>query len=277
MTEAEMLRLLRAYVCKDGGNGASAVLVPHVRSAAGFDSKRTIDAVGIGLWPSRGLLIDGYEIKVSRSDWLRELKNPAKAEEFGTKLDRLWLVVSDPEIVLEGELPPKWGLLVKSGKGLRQKVAAERLHAGDDLPPGFGRSFLAPLVRAADSVPADVKKALDEAKAEIQREANEKARESYERSAEGVRRRLDEAEAAIAAFQRASGIHIGYRGDEAKRVGEIVKAITGNDDSLEWTRRGAAQQARNMRKLADELEEFAAEPVQLLDLLVNPAGEEEGK
>ncbi|HYJ21079.1 MAG TPA: hypothetical protein VEW07_03530, partial [Solirubrobacterales bacterium] len=90
-----MYKLLAAYVCKDAGNGPTAVIAPGVRSAAGFDARRTIDAVSLNLWPSRGMLLDGYEIKVSRSDWLRELKNPAKAEEFAGLVDRLWLVVSD--------------------------------------------------------------------------------------------------------------------------------------------------------------------------------------
>jgi len=30
------------------------------------------------LWPSGGLEIHGHEVKVSRSDWLRELKEPEK-------------------------------------------------------------------------------------------------------------------------------------------------------------------------------------------------------
>jgi hypothetical protein len=159
-TETTMYRMLRDRLCKDSGNGPQTVLVPAVRSAAGFDARRTIDAVSIGLWPSRGMLLDGYEIKVSRSDWLRELKAPAKAEEFAALVDRLWLVVSDASIVKDGELPPGWGLLVRRGKILRQAVAAERLHEGKELPPGFGRSFLVPLLRSANRVPPEEREKL---------------------------------------------------------------------------------------------------------------------
>ena len=66
----------------------------------------------MGLWPSRGLHLHGFEIKVSRSDWLRELKSPAKADKMFRYFDRWWLAVADKDIVRNGELPETWGLLV---------------------------------------------------------------------------------------------------------------------------------------------------------------------
>jgi hypothetical protein len=45
----------------------------EVRDAAGFDSKRSADVITVATWPSRGLAIHGFEVKCSRSDWLREL------------------------------------------------------------------------------------------------------------------------------------------------------------------------------------------------------------
>ena len=52
----------------------------EVRDAAGFSAKRSADVMLIGLWPSRGNMVEGMEVKISRSDWLRDLKKPEKAE-----------------------------------------------------------------------------------------------------------------------------------------------------------------------------------------------------
>jgi len=249
-TEAEMFALLRQRICRDGGNGPAAIVVPSVRSAAGFDARRTIDAVSLGLWPSRGMLLDGYEIKVSRSDWLRELKNPEKAEEFARLVDRLWLVIADPDIVKDGELPDGWGLLVRRGSQLRQEVEARRLHGARTLPPGFGRAFLVPLMRAAHAVPPDVR---DELRAEAERQ---------------VRWRLDQAEASlrrlreqVAAFEKAAGIAIveyAYASaDDAAKRGVAFKAALGGEDAIDGLRQSAAMIARVAGRLHTQALEIA--------------------
>ena len=90
----------------------------EVRNDAGFDASRSCDAIAMSLWPSRGLDLQGFEIKASRSDWLRELKDPAKAEAVCKFCDFWWLAVGDAGIVLDGELPVSWGLLVPRGDKL---------------------------------------------------------------------------------------------------------------------------------------------------------------
>lgn len=89
----------------------------EVRNAPGFDATRSLDALAVHLWPSRGHEIHGYEIKCSRSDWLRELKDPHKAEAFSGWCDRFWIVAA-PGIVRD-ELPIAWGLLEPKGQALR--------------------------------------------------------------------------------------------------------------------------------------------------------------
>ena len=55
----------------------------EVRNSVGFSSKvRTADAMAMSLWPSRGLYMTGFEVKVSRADWKKELEQPEKAEEL---------------------------------------------------------------------------------------------------------------------------------------------------------------------------------------------------
>jgi hypothetical protein len=94
------------------------------------DGARRADAIAIALWASRGQEMHGFEVKASRSDWLRELKEPAKAEAMFNLCDRWWLLVTDESIVKDGELPAaQWGMLALKGKQLRTVVKAPPLAA----------------------------------------------------------------------------------------------------------------------------------------------------
>lgn len=52
----------------------------EVGNGTGGNCRRHADALAMNMYPSRGLSIIGFEIKVSRGDLSRELKNPDKAE-----------------------------------------------------------------------------------------------------------------------------------------------------------------------------------------------------
>lgn len=110
---------------------------PELRNGTGFSRRvtRSADAVAFSLWPSRGLELHGIEVKVSRSDWLREKKDPAKAEEIGRFCHRWWLATG-PKVVLDvGEIPDAWGWLELDGKKLKQRKEAPRREAQPlDLP-----------------------------------------------------------------------------------------------------------------------------------------------
>jgi hypothetical protein len=68
-------------------------LMHEAANGTGFSGKRYADCVAMNLFPSRGLAIHGLEIKVSRSDLTKELKNPNKADEIAQYCD-LWYVVT---------------------------------------------------------------------------------------------------------------------------------------------------------------------------------------
>lgn len=149
ITEAEVLALLRTRYGQRSGNGPKWALIPHVRNGAGWGGStgygglRTCDAIAVGLWSSTGLGLHGHEIKVSRSDWLRELKDPDKADAFRCYCDRWW-VVAPAGVVRDGELPAGWGLLEVVGGKLRRKVEAPPLS-----PEPAPRGLIAALIRAA--------------------------------------------------------------------------------------------------------------------------------
>jgi hypothetical protein len=269
-TERELLDMLRARHGEVAGNGRAWVLAEHVRDQASFDANRTLDAIAMATWKSKGLVIDGFEVKTSRSDWLRELKDPSKAEAFMEKVDRFWLVVGERSIVKPGELPAAWGLLYAHGNALRCDTQAQWLHPWEDktgrklrpLPPGLSRSFLAAWMRAASApavaTPEEIVKAR-EAGAEDERRARQFRRESEERY-----RQMWEEECAVRRdFERGLGCAIAsfsYNGVDPQRVGETLRAIVHGEVNV----RG---QINTLRRIADDAERLATSARERLERL----------
>lgn len=193
-------------------SGAEWAFLTEVPNGTGMAKSRSADAIAMSLWPSRGLELHGIEIKVSRQDWLRELKDPAKAEDICRYCDRWWLAVGDPDIVRIEELPPTWGLLIPRGKNLVQKVEAPKLK-----PVEMDRCFLAGLLRRASEqlIPKDER-------AEYNR-GFEKGQKSNESSKANAERELSEYKQSVADFEKQSGIsiHRWSLGD----VGRLVSLI----------------------------------------------------
>ena len=147
-TERMMLDLLNDRYSQTVGNGPRFARAEHVKSDAGFDARRTADYIAMDMWPSKGLALHGHEVKVSRSDWLCELRDPTKAEAFRQFMDFWWLVVSDKGIV-RNDLPEGWGLMAVSGNRLRVVKPAPRL-----TPEPLPKPLLACLLRATGKTAA---------------------------------------------------------------------------------------------------------------------------
>jgi hypothetical protein len=247
MGTAELTALLRAtYPAPEW------YFLTGVRSDAGYGSTgatvRTADAIAMNLWPSRGLEIHGFELKVDRRDWLRELKNPEKAEAVARYCDRWWLVVPDPTIVAEGELPVTWGLLAPSPRkvGVRPVVDAPAVEATTP-----DRGFLAAMLRRA----LDVKPDDQELRAEFERGAEAARRKRADldepkvfndlRELEGLRR-------GIARFEEASGIkmHPWAAGDIGKAVQELVRDRAAGEAATNRL----ANLAREATRIGEELQ-----------------------
>lgn len=118
------------------------VVLPQVADGTGRHKERTADALAMSPWPSRGLILHGFECKRYRGDWLHEMRNPRKAESIFAYCDHWWLVIADDRVAKLEEIPATWGLLQASGKGLKTIKAAPRLAAKD-----LDRSFLAAVLR----------------------------------------------------------------------------------------------------------------------------------
>lgn len=86
---------------------------------------RRADAVALNVETGE---LHGFEIKVSRADWLNELADPGKAAPTMRYCDRWWLVApEDGDVVRAGELPATWGLLVLRGHDLVVRTDAPKL------------------------------------------------------------------------------------------------------------------------------------------------------
>lgn len=143
--EREVLAALRRYYAPKQGR-QRYVLGEHVRDAAGYSALRTADLVAQDTWPSTGLEIIGHEVKVSRSDWLAELKTPGKAEAVRRLCHRWYLVVSDPKIVKD-DLPAGWGLMTLRGDKVRM-TRKSVLGDPSSEPAADRASFAASFARA---------------------------------------------------------------------------------------------------------------------------------
>jgi hypothetical protein len=176
----------------------------------------------------------GFEVKVSRGDWLRELKQPEKSEAVQGYCDEWW-ICAEEGVVDVSELPKTWGLMVTNGKALKTVVPAPTL-----TPKALDRHFLCAVLRRAaeNTVP---KCSIDE-----------KIAEAYDRgNAEGLKSagtnrdyRLQEAERAIKAlkeFEEKSGIEVEKYSEG--NVGAAFKAFRKLESHWgvsEWLRQVAA-------------------------------------
>ena len=105
---------------------------------------RRIDAVCMRMWGDRSLV--GFEIKVSRSDWQRELKSIEKSRAWASCVDQ-FIVVAPPEVVQDSELPVGWGLMEFRDNGLRLKVQPHPVSPSHSLPREIAARLLDRLVR----------------------------------------------------------------------------------------------------------------------------------
>lgn len=158
LTERDMLDLLlRRYTAiRTGTLSDRWVRAEHVRITLGHEARRIADFIAADKYPGipygSALAFHGHEVKVSRADWLTELRDPDKATAFKRYMHHWWLVVPDASIVKRDELPDGWGLMVKSGEGLRAKVPAPRL-TPEPIPADFIICLMAAAAKTAHREP----------------------------------------------------------------------------------------------------------------------------
>jgi len=219
----------------------------EVANGTGSHQSGYADGVAYSLYPSTGHPIYGFEIKVSRNDWLRELKQPSKAGNVMQYCDKWWLVAPKGVAKLE-ELPKTWGFLE-----IVNNRFYTRKHAPDLDPSPIHPSFIAALLRRAteNSVPRStlnsrIAKAREEAHAE------------YAEEIASAKNNLKEYQNKVSEWEKASGLKVfGSYGVSGKEIGEVVAWVIGG--GLRRTMAYNTDAAtKNLETILDELRKFSA-------------------
>lgn len=222
-------------------------LFHEVRNATGWQARpRYADAIAMGLWPSRGLQLEGFEVKVDRSDWISELRKPEKADAIARYCDLWWLVTPEHGVAHLDEIPVAWGWLVPSGKTF--KVAKPAVP--NKAPETIDREFMASVFRAAQSE-ASVEARLHAQREEFARELQQTIEWTKEHAASESKRLRE----AVAAFEKSSGLRIEtWSGDEiGKRVAALREIENAGDSVESMVRRALERAERDRTKLAEVL------------------------
>lgn len=201
------------------------------------------DAMVMSLWPSRGLEAYGFEVKVSRADWRKELDNPKKAEILQRYCTRWW-VVSGNKCVLETELPKKWGLLELRGKSLHVKKEAPRLKA-----KAWDQTFIAALLRRAAENQSRLR---TQARQEGYAAGAERGPAEHAARLASALESLDALQKRVATFEETSGVKISSAWNYVK-IGEAVRLVLAH---LQYSR-GIEEGIRMLEDTADFLRESA--------------------
>lgn len=220
----------------------------EVADGTGAAKHRSADAIAIGLWRSNGFRRIGFEVKASRSDWLRELRDPAKAEPVAQYCHEWWLLATAAAVAKVEEMPLGWGLmeLVDTGLKIRRKPNCP-------TPIAMSEPFFASLVRAANKTDMHAK-LIQETTWRVTREVSEKL-DAQLREGAKARNQLSSAQtelnalrARLEAFERLTGLSI----DDARfnrQFGAAVQAAVRFDaDSLGVLKRNLVWAVENAEK-----------------------------
>ena len=187
-TTSALLAALEAHYTPPNDR-AGGLFVPEVSINGGWGAGRRCDAVHVGFTSASGHIMRGHELKVSRSDWLHELNDITKSDTWASACHEWWLVVSDPAIVKDGELPPGWGLLAPKARGRRMRIITEAARKPQEFDPPWwaARSIMS----RVDSI---AHKARFDDLAKIRDEERERAQKSAQGAlkAQGVRQATPE-------------------------------------------------------------------------------------
>lgn len=94
------------------------------RDERGYLAERRADFVTMRMWGGQFQPL-GFEVKVSRSDFLHELQRPEKREAMENYCSQCYFV-APPKVLTAQELPKGWGWLELQATGLRMRQAAQQ-------------------------------------------------------------------------------------------------------------------------------------------------------
>jgi hypothetical protein len=185
--------------------------------------------VAVNLWPSRGLEVLGFEIKASRRDWVKELKQPSKSAAIQKYCDRWWVVAGGANIVQAGELPPTWGLLVVHGGRSKQRLVCTQEAPKLESQP-LDKAFLLSMLRRSAELEEKLKQGSgDENFQRGWKEGLKRGEQNVGYKLQSLERDLKNLGESIVKFEKASGIKLaGHSQWQWGDIGMAVRVVLKN-------------------------------------------------
>ena len=151
--------IVKALQRRHGAAGRSWALLPELRVGTGYKNlkaninpEQRIDAWAICLYPSKGLCRVAYEIKVSRSDFLHEIKNPEKRLQ-AMQYSNQFYFATPKGLVKPEEIPTECGLVEIDEDGSSRYVVGAPYR---DTEPDTWIHLLAAIARRAAKAEARI-------------------------------------------------------------------------------------------------------------------------
>lgn len=235
MTSGEVIAALRKEY------ETTHVFLEQVAEGVGM-SPRRVDAVAIGAWRSRGHALHAFEVKVSRRDWLRELKTPSKSDAVARYCHHFW-VVTPPDILKESEVPEAWGIILVSPGGHLTYVRTVRPRA----PEPLDAPFVVGILRRAEAAQQSIRQ---QAVATMSRDHHETC--YHARDAETARAKYEALKAQLSALNSGSL----PAAEQLALCKELLRADRGRDlvcRYLDLLRQHAAELAQEVTLLTDKM------------------------
>lgn len=211
---------------KWGDRGEHIVLF-DVPDRVGMKQRRRADVIAISMWQKSNYVIHGAEIKVSRGDWLRELKQTSKSDPFLPHVDRWWLITGNVTVAKPEEIPDYWGWMNATATGLRIMRPARAIESTENKV-FMNRDWAYGLIQRAHrasgeelsrQVAKGIEVQLKVETARLEREYAGRNRDYFKSEYESLKAKVD-------AAQAASGLELdSWRFGNPTTVGQLAKAL----------------------------------------------------
>lgn len=258
-------------------SGVAWVFLRQVPDGTSDSKSRTADAIAMGCWKSVGIKLHGYEIKVSRSDWLREIQDTSKAGAL-SKYCHFWWVAAPDGIVKPEELPANWGLVVvqRRADGYSARV---RKPATENTAAALDYKFFASIMRRCFYESPVIKDLNSKLTAEYERgykagiqsrSHSQSVLDAWEKAAKRSQENERELAEKVRQFERESGLSLNQNWGETMSAGVAVSHIRA---AARGHGNGLAKLKQELEKLVQAVDGF--EKLGLMEIMgppVDPSG-----
>lgn len=207
-------------------NADAWVFLRQVPDGTSVSKERTADAMAIGCWNSTGgNVIHGYEAKVSRADWMKEIQQVEKSARFTQQIHYWWIAAPEGIVKLE-EMPADWGLKVvrrnAEGKYVVKVAKPATLHKKPVITFGLVCAMMRRAFRASE----DRKALSQKLRVEYERgvkDGERHAKQDRQSDANLESQELSRLKGMVASFEASSGVKL--RQWDSEQIGEAVAIV----------------------------------------------------